>query len=105
SSKKFMAFVGTCTALAGLISRDNMLSKENLHKVQSKVAHLALEPMDSHELPRKVTVYLTPPIGDGIYKTRAHFKEYVKVSTSALPSMIIPRNGAVLLIYYYSRFW
>ena len=80
-----MAFVGACTGLAGLISRDNILSKESLHKVQSKVEHLALEPMDAHELPRKVTIYLTPPIGDGIYKTRTHFKEYVKVSTSALP--------------------
>ncbi|CAG8479430.1 14867_t:CDS:2 [Dentiscutata erythropus] len=64
--------------ITGLIYRDNVLSKERKKFVEQKVAHIALEPMSVDELPRKVKVYLAPPLGDGIYKTRIHFREYVK---------------------------
>ncbi|CAG8671775.1 6851_t:CDS:2, partial [Scutellospora calospora] len=77
-SKKVMAFFGTCIVISGFIYRDNVLSKERKQLVERKVAHIALEPMSVHELPRKVTVYLAPPLGDGIHKTRVHFRDYVK---------------------------
>ncbi|CAG8505018.1 4584_t:CDS:2 [Diversispora eburnea] len=62
----------------GLIYRDNILSKEGKKRVEDKVAHLALEPLDSHDFPPKVIVYLAPPLSDGLHKTRVHFREYVK---------------------------
>lgn len=31
-------------------------------------------------MPRKVTVYITGPPGDGLEKSRVWFREYVKVS-------------------------
>ncbi|RHZ75781.1 hypothetical protein Glove_209g140 [Diversispora epigaea] len=77
-SKKVLIFFGTCAGIAGLIYRDNILSKEGKKRVEDKVAHIALEPLDSHDFPPKVTVYLAPPLSDGIHKTRIHFREYVK---------------------------
>ncbi|CAG8521500.1 1080_t:CDS:2 [Gigaspora margarita] len=77
-SKKVLTFFGACAVISGLAYRDNVLSKERKKLVEQKVAHIALEPMAVHELPRKVTVYLAPPLGDGIHKTRVHFREYVK---------------------------
>ncbi|CAG8434637.1 12368_t:CDS:2 [Ambispora gerdemannii] len=77
-SKKFSAFLGVCTVLGGLLYRDNYLSSCGKTRVQAKVAHIANQPLAVNELPRKVTVCLAPPGGDGIHKTRIHFREYVK---------------------------
>ncbi|CAG8590892.1 292_t:CDS:2 [Cetraspora pellucida] len=77
-SKKVLAFFGVCATIPGLIYRDNVLSKERKNLVEQKVTHIASEPMSVNELPRKVTVYLAPPLGDGIHKARVHFREYVK---------------------------
>jgi mitochondrial import inner membrane translocase subunit TIM54 len=81
-SKKVLIFFGTCAGISSLIYRDNKLSKEARILIESKVSHLALEPLSAHELPRKVTVYLAPPSNDGIYKTKIHFREYIKVCIS-----------------------
>ncbi|KAI8148894.1 mitochondrial import inner membrane translocase subunit Tim54 [Fennellomyces sp. T-0311] len=43
-----------------------------------KVSFLADRPCGVHEMPRKVAVYLMPPPGDSIEKSRAWFREYVK---------------------------
>ncbi|CAG8710209.1 6308_t:CDS:2, partial [Ambispora leptoticha] len=77
-SKKFSAFIGVCTVIGVLLYRDNYLSSCGKTRVQDKVAHIARQPLAVNELPRKVTVYLAPPGGDGIHKTRIHFREYVK---------------------------
>ncbi|CAB4436414.1 hypothetical protein RhiirA5_484257 [Rhizophagus irregularis] len=76
-SKKVLIFFGSCTGISLLIYRDNRLSKEAKISLVNKVSHLASEPLSAHELPRKVTVYLAPPLGDGVYKTKIHFREYV----------------------------
>ncbi|CAG8441504.1 3100_t:CDS:2 [Funneliformis mosseae] len=77
-SKKVLGFFGTCAGIISLIYRDNKLSDEFKSRVEKKVSHLALEPLNVHDLPRKVTVYLARPLGDDIYKTKIHFREYVK---------------------------
>ncbi|CAI2168600.1 16515_t:CDS:2 [Funneliformis geosporum] len=77
-SKKALAFFGTCAGIISLIYRDNKLSDEYKSRVEKKVSHLSLEPLNVHDLPRRVTVYLAPPLGDDIRKTKIHFREYVK---------------------------
>lgn len=51
-------------------------------KVQEKwsnlVAHIAKEPLQTSEMRRKLTVFLSAPPGDGLSPAREHFKEYVK---------------------------
>lgn len=78
-SKNVLIFFGTCTGIAGFIYRDRILCKERKKRVEDRVAVIASEPLDVHDFPPKVTVYLAPPRGDGIHKTRVHFREYVKV--------------------------
>lgn len=43
-----------------------------------KVAHLALEPLATNHIPRKVMIYLSAPPGDNLRPAREHFREYVK---------------------------
>lgn len=51
-------------------------------KVQKKwcdlVAHIAQQPIDVKEMPRKLTVFLSAAPGDGIRPSREYFKTYVK---------------------------
>ena len=44
----------------------------------SAVSHLAAEPLAPSALPRKITVFLSAPPGDGTRPAREHFHEYVK---------------------------
>ena len=53
--------------------------KKRIQKKWSKlVEHIAQEPLDTQQLPRKVTVYVSAPPADGLVPARDHFHEYVK---------------------------
>ena len=71
----FFAVVGTLTSLV-------VYDREQKKKVQARwcrmVSHIADEPLDTRTLPRKVTVYLAAPPGDGLRASREHFNDYVK---------------------------
>ena len=71
----FFAVVGTFTSLV-------VYDREQKKKVQAKwcrmVSHVADEPLDTRTMPRKVTVYLAAPPGDGLRASREHFNDYVK---------------------------
>lgn len=42
------------------------------------VSYIAREPLDTNAMPRKITVFLAAPPGDGLSASREHFTEYVK---------------------------
>lgn len=42
------------------------------------VAHIAQQPLPVSQMPRKITVFLSAPPGDGIRPSRDYFKEYIK---------------------------
>jgi len=42
------------------------------------VSHLAQEPLPTTQMPRRITVFLSAPPGDGLRAAREHFHEYVK---------------------------
>lgn len=42
------------------------------------VAHIAQEKLDVRQMPRKLTVFLSAPPGDGLGPSRQYFKDYVK---------------------------
>jgi import inner membrane translocase subunit TIM54 len=53
--------------------------KKRIQKKWSKlVEHIAHESLDTQQLPRKVTVYISAPPADGLVPARDHFHEYVK---------------------------
>ncbi|KAL1923431.1 uncharacterized protein VTP21DRAFT_8411 [Calcarisporiella thermophila] len=77
-SKTTSAFLLVSATVAGLIYRDKHLSKQVHERLAARVEHLAREPLGPYEMPRKVVVYLAEPPGDGIYKSRRWFREYIK---------------------------
>lgn len=42
------------------------------------VEHIAKEPLDAQQLPRKLSVYISAPPADGLLSAREHFTEYIK---------------------------
>jgi len=53
--------------------------KKRIQKKWAKlVEHIAQEPLDAQQLPRKVTVFISAPPADGLVPARDHFHEYVK---------------------------
>jgi len=67
-----------CTAIGSTVAYDRYHTKLVKQKWINIVSHLADQPLEPMELPRKVTVYLSAPPGDGIHAAREHFRDYVK---------------------------
>lgn len=59
-----------------------MYDRREKKRIQKKwtrvVEYIAQEPLDTQQLPRRVTVYVSAPPGDGLVPARDHFHEYVK---------------------------
>ncbi|KAG0037014.1 mitochondrial import inner membrane translocase subunit tim54 [Podila clonocystis] len=77
-SRGWMIFWATVGTLGGLVTRDHYLTVAAKKRVTDKVDVLAKQSCGVQDMPRKVTVYLTAPPGDGIHKTRHYFKQFVK---------------------------
>lgn len=68
-----------CTVVGGTIAHDRYRTSQVKQKWIDAVSHLSQQPLSPMALPRKVTVYLAPPPGDGgTSAAREHFREYVK---------------------------
>lgn len=53
--------------------------KKRIQKKWAKVVeHIAQEPLDTQQLPRKLSIFLSAPPADGLVPARDHFHEYVK---------------------------
>ncbi|KAK9449055.1 mitochondrial import inner membrane translocase subunit Tim54 [Limtongia smithiae] len=75
---KMSLFLGTVLGIAGFVYNDRTQRRANREKWKAAVASLALEPLPATAMPRKVTVYMSPPPGDHLDVTREHFAQYVK---------------------------
>jgi import inner membrane translocase subunit TIM54 len=71
----FLSVTGSWTAA---VMYDRREKKRIQRKWASLVEHIAQEPLDTQQLPRKVTVYVSAPPADGLVPARDHFHEYVK---------------------------
>lgn len=71
----FLSIVGSWTAAV-------VYDKREKKRVQKKwcdlVAHVAQQPLPVNQMPRKLTVFISAPPGDGIRPSRQYFKDYVK---------------------------
>lgn len=77
-SRNWTIFLSTVTVITGAIMYDKRETRRAQIKWAKLVSHLAKEPLDSRQLPRKLTVYLEAPPTDGLRISQDHFKEYVK---------------------------
>jgi import inner membrane translocase subunit TIM54 len=71
----FLSVTGSWTAAV-------MYDRREKKRIQKKwarlVEHIAREPLDTQQLPRKLTIYVSAPPADGLVPARDHFHEYVK---------------------------
>jgi len=78
-SRNWLIFWTLSTALSGAIIYDRREKRRATAKWAHTVAHLAREPLPSPSaMPRKITVFLEAPPGDGLRVAQDHFAEYVK---------------------------
>jgi import inner membrane translocase subunit TIM54 len=71
----FLSITGSWTAA---VMYDRREKKRIQRKWSKLVEHIAQEPLDVHQLPRRLTVYVSAPPADGLVPARDHFYEYVK---------------------------
>ena len=57
---------------------DRYHKRRALRKWSNYVSHLALETIPANVMPRRITILLAAPPGDGLRVAREHFHEYVK---------------------------
>ncbi|KAA8909195.1 mitochondrial import inner membrane translocase subunit Tim54 [Sphaerosporella brunnea] len=77
-SRNWCIFLAVSAVIGGTVQYDRYHTRRVKQKWISAVSHLAEQPLAPMALPRKVTIYLAAPPGDGIQAARDHFKEYVK---------------------------
>lgn len=71
----FLSVTGTFTAAVIYDKRETRRAQRKWCKL---VEHIAKEPLERQEMPRKLTVFLESPPSDGLRSAQDHFKEYVK---------------------------
>ncbi|KAI7873148.1 mitochondrial import inner membrane translocase subunit Tim54, partial [Mucor mucedo] len=76
--KNTLIFSGVAGGIAGFVYSSNKYAQDARTRLAQRVSFLADRPCGVHEMPRKVTVYITAPPGDGLEKSRTWFREYVK---------------------------
>ncbi|KOS20140.1 Mitochondrial import inner membrane translocase subunit tim54 [Escovopsis weberi] len=78
-SRNWLIFWALASSLSAAIVYDKREKNRATAKWRRAVAPLALEPLPSaSQLPRKLTIYLEAPPGDGLRAAQDHFLEYVK---------------------------
>lgn len=74
-----MIFWTLTTTISTAIIYDKREKKRAIARWTHAVEHLAKEPMHNPSaMPRKLTVYLEAPPGDGLRNAQDHFTEYIK---------------------------
>ena len=77
-SCNWLIFLSVSGTITSLILYDRHEKKKAQRKWCTLVSHLSREPLDTHTMPRKLTVFLSAPPGDGLRASRDYFNEYVK---------------------------
>lgn len=73
-----MIFLGVTGSIASAIIYDKWQTRKTREKWCKLVSHVADESLDSKTMPRRLTIYLSAPPGDGLRSAREHFHTYVK---------------------------
>lgn len=77
-SRNWMIFLSITGSWTAAVMYDRREKKRIQKKWARVVEDIAQEPLDAHQLPRKLTVFISAPPMDGLVAARDHFHEYVK---------------------------
>ena len=85
-SRNWLIFLSVTSSVAGLYIYDRRQCKHIRQSYIDKVKHLAEQPIDPFDTPRKVTVYAARWPGDDDYgQSMKYFRKYVKVCQQNYP--------------------
>ena len=77
-SRNWMIFLSITGSFAAAITYDRREKKAAQKKWCDLVSHISQQTLPVKQMPRKLTVFLSAPPGDGIRPSREYFKEYIK---------------------------
>ncbi len=77
-SRNWLIFLSITGSFAAAITYDRRQKKAAQKKWCDLVSHIAQDPLPVNQMPRKLTIFLSAPPGDGIRPSREYFKEYIK---------------------------
>ncbi|KAK5123164.1 hypothetical protein LTR85_003362 [Meristemomyces frigidus] len=77
-SRNWMIFLSITGSFAGAVIYDKWQTRRVKQKWADAVSHIAEERLSTKSMPRKLTVYLSAPPGDGLRSAREHFHDYIK---------------------------
>ncbi|MCJ1476004.1 mitochondrial import inner membrane translocase subunit tim54 [Lambiella insularis] len=77
-SRNWLIFLSITGSFTTAIVYDRNQKKKMLKKWCDSVSYLAREPLPVTQQPRKFTIFLAAPPGDGLRSAREYFQEYVK---------------------------
>ena len=73
-----MIFLSVTGSFAVAVTYDRRQKKAKQRKWCDLVAHIAQDPLPVNQMPRKITIFLAAPPGDGMRPSREYFKQYIK---------------------------
>ncbi|KAF2234917.1 hypothetical protein EV356DRAFT_566839 [Viridothelium virens] len=77
-SRNWLIFLTITTSFTCAILYDRHYKRKSQEKWARVVSHLQKDPLSTKQMPRRLTVYLAAPPGDGLRIAREHFHEYVR---------------------------
>ena len=77
-SRNWCIFWSVLGSFGGTVAYDRYQKKQIITRYRDMVSHLADEPLQPLQMPRKMRIFLGAPPGDTIHVARVHFQEYVK---------------------------
>lgn len=77
-SRNWLIFWTIIGSFTSTLLYDRYHKKKAQRKWCTLVSHLAQEPLPVNMMPRRITIFLAAPPGDGLRVSRDHFHEYIK---------------------------
>ncbi|MDI1490737.1 MAG: mitochondrial import inner membrane translocase subunit tim54 [Ramalina farinacea] len=77
-SRNWLIFIGVVGSWTSALLYDRYHKKRAQRKWCELVSHIREETIPSNMMPRRITILLAAPPGDGLRVAREHFHEYVK---------------------------
>ncbi|MCJ1356540.1 MAG: mitochondrial import inner membrane translocase subunit tim54 [Icmadophila ericetorum] len=77
-SRNWSIFLSITGSFTSALLYDRYQKKQVQRKWCKLVSHISQESLPVNQLPRKITVFLSAPPGDGLRSAREYFQEYVK---------------------------
>ena len=77
-SRNWLIFLSVTGSFTSILLYDRYQKRRIERKWCNVVSHIAKEPLLVKQMPRKITIFISAPPGDGLRAAREYFQDYVK---------------------------